>query len=57
MTATITSDIINIATLPGNKNLETKNIVQKLGNNKMIDQKNIIGIDSFTKLKIGKASL
>jgi hypothetical protein len=44
-------------TLPGNKNLETKNIIQKLGNNKITDQKNIIGIDVFIKKKSGKVSL
>ena len=54
--ATITSDIIRIPTLPGDKNFAVKNIIQKLGNNSKFAQIKIVYMDLIIRLKSGKIS-
>ncbi len=54
--ATITSDIIRIPTLPGDKNFAVKNIIQKLGNNSKFAQIKIVYMELIIRLKSGKIS-
>ena len=54
--ATITSDIIRIPTLPGDKNFAVKNIIQKLGNNNKFAQIKIVYMELIIRLKSGKIS-
>ena len=54
--ATITSDIIRIPTLPGDKNFAVKNIIQKLGNNSKFAQIKIVYMEFIIRLKSGKIS-
>ena len=49
--ATITSDIIRIPTLPGDKNFAVKNIIQKLGNNSKFAQIKIVYMEFIIRLK------
>ena len=52
--ANTTSDIVNRATRPGNKNWEALKITKKHGNKTTIDQKAAVGNAAFAIARLGR---